>query len=92
MKHFDYVVIGSGLSAYAAVKELLSKKKNFAVLDIGQKIEKNILDIYQKKIWNHIKQNKNHVLKNLNTLRQKLSLNYPTVLIIVTFIQKILNI
>ena len=91
MKHFDYVVIGSGLSAYAAVKELLSKKKNFSVLDIGQKIEKNILDIYQKKL-EHIKQNKNHVLKNLIPYNQKLSLNYPTVLIIVTFIQKILNI
>ena len=74
MKHYDYVVIGSGLSAYAAVKELLSKKKNFAVLDIGQKIEKNILDIYQKKSWNHIKQNKNHVLKNLNTLQSKTKL------------------
>ena len=74
MKHYDYVVIGSGLSAYAAVKELLSKKKNFAVLDIGQKIEKNLSDIYQKKSLNHIKQNKNHVLKNLNTVQSKTKL------------------
>ena len=69
MKHYDYVVIGSGLSAYAAVKELLSKKKNFAVIDIGQKIEKNISDIYQKKGWNYIKQNKNQILKKLNILQ-----------------------
>ena len=74
MKHYDYVVIGSGLSAYVAVKELLSKKKNFAVIDIGQTIEKNISDIYQKKGWNYIKQNKNQILKKLNILQSKAKL------------------
>jgi len=78
MKHYDYVVIGSGLSAYAAVKELLSKKKNFAVIDIGQKIEKNISDVYQKKDWSYIKQNKNQILKNLNILQSKTKLKIFT--------------
>ena len=39
-KYFDYIVVGTGLSSYPAVYELLKKKKNFAVLDIGFDINK----------------------------------------------------
>jgi succinate dehydrogenase/fumarate reductase flavoprotein subunit len=32
--YFDYIVVGTGLSSYQAVYELLKKKKNFAVVDV----------------------------------------------------------
>ena len=56
MQHFDYIVIGSGFSAFPAVQRLINKKKKFAVIDIGQKIDKNYqismkkeLEIHRKK-------------------------------------------
>ena len=46
MQHFDYIVIGSGFSAFPAVQRLINKKKKFAVIDIGQKIDKKLSNFY----------------------------------------------
>ena len=51
MQHFDYIVIGSGFSAFPAVQRLINKKKKFAVIDIGQKIDKKLSNFYEKRSW-----------------------------------------
>ena len=52
MQHFDYIVIGSGFSAFPAVQRLINKKKKFAVIDIGQKIDKKLSNFYEKGVGN----------------------------------------
>jgi hypothetical protein len=68
-KYFDYIVVGTGLSSYPAVYELLKKKKNFAVLDIGFDINKETSSFYYDKTWKQISKNKNEIIKKLNYLQ-----------------------
>jgi hypothetical protein len=67
--YFDYIVVGTGLSSYPAVYELLKKKKNFAVLDVGIDISKKMSSFYHDKTWKQISENKSRIIKKLNYLQ-----------------------
>ena len=67
--YFDYIVVGTGLSSYPAVYELLKKKKNFAVVDVGIDISKKMSSFYHDKTWKQISENKSRIIKKLNYLQ-----------------------
>ena len=73
MQHFDYIVIGSGFSAFPAVQRLINKKKKFAVIDIGQKIDKKLSNFYEKRSWKYIEKNKKELTQKLDELQSNSS-------------------
>ena len=73
MQHFDYIVIGSGFSAFPAVQRLINKKKKFAVIDIGQKINKKLSNFYEKRSWKYIEKNKKELTQKLDELQSNSS-------------------
>lgn len=73
MRHYDYIVVGSSFSAFPAVQRLIQKKKKFAVVDIGQKIDNELSNMYLKKSWKYIEKNRSQLIYKLNKLQSSSS-------------------
>ena len=73
MRYYDYIVVGSSFSAFPAVQRLIQKKKKFAVVDIGQKIDNELSNMYLKKSWKYIEKNRSQLIYKLNKLQSSSS-------------------